>query len=208
MVSHKAEVMQIETGKLYKNKTWDYLIPCLKAYEPELLIKVNSLFKLAVGLFDMLLQGSEHDGKRYLFLLFDKQVRPELFYMFIDWLQLKDYYVLDYAWDDVVTGSKHMVVIKFPEKYASAYDKFLIGKYSEMFSTEDVHLLFPEENLRKQVLLKSPEAMPHLQQRVLKEFNTTIDKTDIIENGMELELPLLKHEELFNYMKTINGKGI
>ena len=44
--------MQIQSGKLYENRTWKYLYPCLKVYGSTLKTYLNIFFKLAVGLGD------------------------------------------------------------------------------------------------------------------------------------------------------------
>ena len=44
--------MQIQSGKLYENRTWKYLYPCLKCYGPELMDFLSSFFKLGVGIGD------------------------------------------------------------------------------------------------------------------------------------------------------------
>ena len=51
--------MEIEIGKFYVNKTWKYLLPCMKDYGSTFTAKMSSVFKLGFGIGDSLLENKE-----------------------------------------------------------------------------------------------------------------------------------------------------
>ena len=96
--------MQIQSGKLYENRTWKYLFPCLKFYGPELMSKLSSFFKLAVGVNDY----NKKEKQACIYILVDTNIaiasdveRAEYkhkFAQFLDWLSYKPYFVSDYIY--------------------------------------------------------------------------------------------------------------
>ena len=74
----KNNIMEIEVGKLYPNKTFKYLVPALNYYGETLKVKMNLVQKLAFGIYDTLLEGSYLEGqknkKRDIFS--EKEIQP------------------------------------------------------------------------------------------------------------------------------------
>ena len=140
--------MEIEIGKLYINRTVKYLVPGLSFYGPTLKTKLNLVFKLAFGIHDTLLDGSHLEGQKNIFILVDKLVRPDLFQNFMDWVKHQEYYVTDYTYDAIMESHsrKHMVVLAYPPSMGDSYDKFLLGKYSKMYTKKEILTYFSEEN--------------------------------------------------------------
>ena len=154
--------MNIQIGQLYINRTVRYLVPGLGFYGPTLKTKLNLVFKLAFGIHDTLLEGSHLEGQKNIYILVDKLVRPELFQNFMDWVKHQEYYVTDYVYDSIMENHsrKHMIVLAYPPSMGDAYDKFLLGKYSKMYTRQEITSYFTEESKleTRQVLMKTVHA--------------------------------------------------
>jgi uncharacterized protein YdaL len=91
-----------------------------------------------------------------------------------------------------------MIVLTVPEQYEDAYDKFLEGRYSEMYTEEQQEILYKhnrDNNMSFKVLSKNSEAKKHLQKQIRLHYNTdTLPEDSAI---AEYDLPLIRHEEVF-----------
>lgn len=192
--------MQIEIGKLYINKTYKYLLPALKVYGPTFQTKVNSIFNLAFGIHDIVLDGTPFETQRAVYMLCDKLYQPAKFDNFLNYIKHQEYYITDYAYDDLENGRKHMVVISFPEKYADIYDKFLEGKYSKMYCNDEVAYFFPDVDLEARgVIKRTPKMAEIFIQKVYNSFGTRLTPRDLKIEGMEYDFPPEKVKEIFNF---------
>ena len=197
--------MEIEIGKLYINKTVKYLVPGLSFYGPTLKTKLNLVFKLAFGIHDTLLDGSHLEGQKNIFILVDKLVRPDLFQNFMDWVKHQEYYVTDYTYDAIMESHsrKHMVVLAYPPSMGDSYDKFLLGKYSKMYTKKELLTYFSEESKidARQVLSKTMIARQKFISLVKLTFGTQLEPQDFLEGSWEYDLPPNQEEEFFNTFK-------
>ena len=201
--------MEINYGKTYINKTWNYLVPSLRGYPPKvgttLLTELNAVCKLAVGIHDTLLDGSDLSNKRALYFLFDKKFKPEKFMNFLEWIRTQDYYLGDYvAGSNIRTERKHMVIIEIPALFNNAYDMFIQSKYSQMYTPEYIDILFVNRPELKSVLRKEPKEQNTYKTKLSSEFNLDITDVEVVADS-EYELPLIGKEEIFNYE---NSKGL
>lgn len=196
------EGMKIEIGRLYINKTVKYLVPSLGFYGPTLKTKLNMVNKLAFGIHDNLIEGTHLAGQRNIFILLDRLVRPELYENFMSWIKHQDYYVADYPYDDVqeAYSRKHMLIISYPEKLGDVYDKFLLGKYSKMYSKEEIELYFQEEGkaMAKHVLCRTAFAKNSFTFAVRDRFGTDLEEQDFLIDHWEYDFPPNAEEEFFN----------
>ena len=193
--------MQIQLGVIYVNKTFKYLIPCLKLYGNTFVTKLNSIFNLAFGLHDAFLDGTEYENQKLIYILSDKMYQPAKFQQFLNYVKHQNYYVMDYAFDDQEKGRQHMIVIKFPESHFNVYDKFIDGKYSDMYTTNEILHFFTKEGESKDVINKAPSMKPVLIERIFNSFGTVITEKDITVYGMEYDFPPEMQKEIFNYKK-------
>lgn len=194
--------MQIEIGKYYVNKTWKYLLPCLRTYGPTFIAKYNSLFKLAVGVHDGLMDGTEFENKKVIYVLIDKKYRPKIALNVMQWFRYQSFVLTDYAFDDLEEGRKHMFVIEVPEKYHDAYDEFIKGNYSRMYSDKDIEELFPNPTSDERSVLKRTDiAYTKFIKKVKMNFGTDVNKSDLV--GAELDFPIEKTKEVFNYREEL-----
>jgi hypothetical protein len=197
--------MEIEIGKLYINRTVKYLVPGLSFYGPTLKTKLNLVFKLAFGIHDTLLEGSHLEGQKNIFILVDKLVRPDLFQNFMDWVKHQEYYVTDYTYDAIMESHsrKHMIVLAYPPSMEDSYDKFLLGKYSKMYTKREILTYFSEENKieARQVLSKTMLARQKFISLVKLTFGTQLEEQDFLIGSWEYDLPPNQEEEFFNTFK-------
>jgi hypothetical protein len=194
--------MEIEIGKLYSNRTVRYLVPGLGFYGPTLKTKLNLVFKLAFGIHDSLLTGSHLEGQKNIFILVDKLVRPELFQNFMDWVKHQEYFVTEYAYDSMLEthSRKHMIVLAYPLSMGDTYEKFLLGKYSKMYTKQEITSYFAEESKveTRQVLVKTVHAKHRFISLVKKTFDTQLEEQDFLVGSWEFDLPPNEEEEYFN----------
>lgn len=195
--------MEIEIGKMYVNKTWRFLVPCLRDYGNSFVDKFNPLFKLAVGIHDSLFDNTDIEKGRNIFIMLNKNYQLNSFNLFKEWVKQQDYYVTDYCPDsNLQKSSKHIIVIKFPERYADAYDNFLQGRYSKMFSLEDSKNLFDKNETELKIVTKNSTLTSDFIKKVNEEFSVNLVISDFIGESPELELPPIREEEIFNCIKN------
>ena len=201
--------MDIVIGKLYINRTVRYLVPGLGFYGPTLKTKLNLVFKLAFGIHDTLLEGSHLEGQKNIYILVDKLVRPELFQNFMDWVKHQEYYVTDYVYDSILENHsrKHMIVLAYPPSMEDAYDKFLLGNYSKMYTRQEITSYFAEESKleTRQVLMKTVHAKHRFIYSVKETFDTQLEEQDFLTGSWEYDFPPNTKEEFFNPWKLLGS---
>jgi len=201
--------MEIVIGRLYINRTVKYLVPGLSFYGPTLKTKLNLVFKLAFGIHDTLLEGSYLEGQKNIYILVDKLVRPELFQNFMNWIKNQEYYVTDYVYDSILENHsrKHMIVLAYPPSMGDCYDKFLLGKYSKMYTRQEITSYFAEEAKleTRQVLMKTVHAKHRFVSLVKTTFGTQLEEQDFLTGSWEYDLPPNTEEEFFNTWKPLGS---
>lgn len=148
--------MDIRFGELLANKTWRFLVPTLRGYGDVFLDKFNTqVFKLAYGINDKVVEGMPILlDKRPLFIMCDKGVLSKEFAGFLNWVRYQPYYITDYQADTNMKNSRmHMLVLSIPEEYNTAYDKFCMGLYSEMYTPSQLDRLFSDKETEQYKIL-------------------------------------------------------
>lgn len=208
----KIQIGEVEMSKVreqqipLQNRTKKYLLPCLKEYGEEFISKINNVFKVAVGIGDIISIQHHIDltpGKevpkpkfeRHLFILIDTGIASDHFIHFLDWVKEQSMYVDDYVFDNIQKSQYHMIVIQFPEKYYDSFDTFKKGKYSKMFNTNGYDLFTAYPEIRK-ILIKDHTYAIKFVKQLNKEFNTTIKPE---EWAGEFDFPPNENEEVFNH---------
>jgi len=193
--------MEIKIGNLYRNKTWRFLIPCLRGHGTTFVNKFMPVFKLAVGIHDSYLDGAEISNGRNIYILLDTKYSPRKYEDFMDWIKCQDYFVAEYCPDsEVINSRKNMIILNIPKEYEMAYDNFLKSQYSKMYSKEQVNMLFNFKDLQKtfNILTKSGnEEFEEFVKELETMFSVTVDSKELRKG--EWCLPLKKTEEIFNY---------
>lgn len=181
----------LNTG-IHSNKTLKYLVPCLNKLGKDFMNRLDSVMKVAVGVGDMLITDEVNKFEQHLFILLDIRVASKFFIKFLEWIREQDYYADDYVYHNIQKTPYHMVVVKLPNDVAIT--KFLEGKYSEMFTQEEIQQLFAKDPDTKSVLIKDHNYKLEFVKKLNYMFDTTIKAS---EYEGELDLPPKKDEENF-----------
>lgn len=185
--------MKIQVGNVFLNKTVKYLVPLLKLYGDVLKANVNSLQILAVGIGDFLL---DKQLENHLFILTNsKYPDPNTFAQLIKWLRVQDYFEDDYAYDDVITGNKHMIILKLP-KDKEVIEEFKKGNYSKLYSYEEAYKLVKDDGVFS-VLIKDHNYVTQFVKNINNEFGTNLKEEEV--GDRELDRFPFDKEEIFNY---------
>ena len=206
--------MEIKENEITINKTFQYLVPCLSEYGRQFVTKYVNVKKLAFGIKDEYTVNPNKDP--WIFILTNKRVNPAKFQDFLNYVKKQEYFVKDYPYDNL-HSYKHMIVIKFPESCHKAFHMFLAGKYSKMYTKEQLDKFF-YRNIKesvpahkvwiqsRKVINKNPEIIGDFIKKLQKEFgnNLRLAKSDFKGEDKELEFPVSYEleTEVFNYGKT------
>lgn len=193
--------MDIIKGKAYENLTARLLLPCLESFDSTFQRYFSRVFKLAVGVHDMQVDGSPEISGRNIFVLFDLDFNTEIFIQFLEWCKDKDFFVGEYTFAD----RQHMMVINVPEEHNDAYDCFLKGQYSKMYSEDFLETNFMDKHrlTEHNILTKNELFLPNLGRQLRLQFGDDPKGfTDEHLKGNEIELPLKREEEVFNCKDT------
>lgn len=196
--------MQIQSGKLFINRTWDFIYPCLQVYGIDLMYNLNNLEKVAVGLkdFNKTLKGN------YIYILIKSQsssINPivklnykQVLAKTLEWFREQSFYVTDYVYSDIDKDSTlHMLVLKIPALYVESLKYFYKGLYSKMYTLKEIDRFFKNKPEIKRILHKDKSYINTFLEKVNKDFGTSVTKQDFLD--AELEYPPFMWEEIFNY---------
>lgn len=194
---------KIQIGEIVKNRTLKYLVPSLAVYGETFKIKIKSLPILAFGIGDedlkdlTLIQGV---NKKLIFILYDSSLKYRMTSTIIDWFKNQDFFVEDVPYKDI-SSPLRLLIINFPEFMEDAYDKFLKGKYSKMYSKEEIKKFFnPNSHSQALNVINKTEvgATEHIK-RILEDFDVRLTKQDLKVEGYEYDYPFSPQEEIFNH---------
>lgn len=193
-------MIELDEERIFDNKTSRFLLPCLRGYGEEFVKKFNTFYKYAVGVSDSYWYDVTKKKGRFIFILCNSSKNQYQLHNFTFWVKKMPYFVESYCPDpDIQFSNKLMIVLEIPGRFHKAYDMFIQGRYSEMFTKEELDALFLDKNLETyQILSRSIEYMPKFVSKVNLEFKAKISEGDFSEVPPELELPLKSLEEIFN----------
>lgn len=186
--------MLITIGELKRNKTLEYLAPCLKSHGSDFVDKYSTVFTLAVGVFDFVFAGSEVGDNYNFYILLDKKWKPRQYEKFMSWIKLQDFYVTDYIFDNLLFGRKQMLVIKCPEQHYKTFEHFQQGEYSKMYQGQAD--LFVKTKFELDVINKTKAGRATFQDLLLQQENRVVRTSDVME--MEYDYPPEKEQNTFN----------
>lgn len=204
----KDSKMKIQLGSITMNKTKKYLLPCLKAYGKEFEKHVTSVFKVAVGVGDMMLIKSGVHYEKHIFILVDtSRFHPQL-KACLEWLREQPMYEDEYAYDSVHNGHLQMLVIKLPESCYKAKEWFMHSQFSKMYNMQDVEKYF-KKNEMKGVLIKDHNYRLQYTKELNRLYGTTLTEKDADEISGEIDFPIQQEDETFGIdsLITIDDNG-
>lgn len=185
----------MEGNTTLENKTRKYLLPILKKYGEEFTVKFNSIFKVACGVGDIVVENSGLHYEKHLFVLININLAKKQFINFIEWIKLQDYYEDDYVYGNIQKSKLHMIVLKIPDKYCNSLNELKGGKYSKMYNKEDIDKLFNNYPDITKVLIKEANYKLNFIKKVNEMYQTRIEDFDI--DDYELDFPFYIEEEKF-----------
>lgn len=180
---------------IFSNKTRKYLLPCLKSYGTEFTNKLNDAFKVAVGIGDVIVSNRRYKHEKHIFILLDSDIAPTHFRTFLDYVRNHDSYDNDYVYGNIQKTTFHMIVVKLPAKFYSAFETFKMGNYSKMYSQEDIDNFFNIHPVYRRVLIQDNRYKIKFAKEINSEFGTNLKAEDMIG---ELDLPPTRESEVFN----------
>jgi hypothetical protein len=199
--------MEIIIGKYYDNRTKKYLLPCLREYGDTFVKKFGTIIKLAVGIHDRLLDGSDKSKTNNIYILCDSKSYERNFDQFLSWIKFEPYYITDYKIDSELNSQsrKHMIVLLIPTKYQNAYLKFRQGKYSEMYTKQEIDLFFSDLTKLevKKTLLRHSDIRSLHCERVNKEYNSNNKPEDFTDCELDFPISVYPEQEIFNYFLNL-----
>lgn len=208
--------MKIQIGEIYMdkvtnekstyfNKTRKYLAPCLMDYGAHFIVKFNNVFKIAVGIGDIVLSNRKVKHEKHLFALLDSTIAPNHFIEFLEWIRLQPMYQDDYVFDNIQRTISHMVILKLPEKYYNTFETFKLGEYSKMYNKEDVEKFFSKTPNLKKILIKDHNYKFTFVGKLNRRWGSNVKAS---EWEGELAFPPEDELEIFNYyLKKKDNNG-
>jgi len=205
------------TDELYRNKTHTYILPVINDYGTDFVNKFAKNIKpIAYTIGDM-----SHDinymENNYLYVTctmntsieYDKKMfNPEIFdrfKYFLDWVKNYNFFVTDYVQGDV-KDNKYTFVFNLPNGYENLKSKFLKGKYSQMYSPEQLERIVNKKFTRGdieylsnvyRVLTKDPAYLSIFNKKIEEDFGDNVE----IQDDRELDYKPQIHQEVLNYNK-------
>ena len=183
------EPITIEEG-VFKNFTGRYLLPQLKLMDDNPLDKLDGRYVSAFALCDKKYHSyDEFDNKLFIAM----SLKADLNY----WMEYYEYYMLQDGEAD-----KLVVILDLPIDNRSA---FLEGRYSDLYTGEDIITKFAKTNGVETTTLtsawavinKTDQARVTFENKVNKDF--ALDPKIIITKDQEYEYPPVMNREIFNY---------
>jgi hypothetical protein len=169
------------------NKTFEYLSPLLRLYSG-LVISLVTVDILSIGIGDKCVP-KQIDKSPCLYIKI-KSSKSSALNKLLDFLEVQEYFVRYYNYDH----KTYVLVIKIPAKFLDSYLKFIQGKYSEMYTKEEIKAFFDTgEDYRLptlEKLNKTEKGLLFLQQGIKETFGVELDIEEMKEIGFrEFDLP-------------------
>lgn len=182
----------------FKNKTVKYIFPCVKEYGQEFITRIEQVYKIAIGLGDIItrITNKSYAFEKHLFIALDSTIAAPFFKEFIKWIRDQPMYIDDYVYGNIQKSNIHMVVIRLPDTVnGETISLFKNGTYSKMFGKEAIDKFFNNHPKATKILLKDDGYKLTFAKILKREFGTVVDPEDL--TG-ELDLPPRKDLEIFN----------
>ncbi len=124
----------------------------------------------------------------------------------MEYVRTKDYYVGEYCPNpDIEKARNQVIILKVPTQFEKAYDHFLKGEFSQMYSKEEAQDMFykPTQKLTYEVLTRTgTESFLIFAGKVKAIFYAKEDfrKEDVRSlKPAEWDLPIINREEILNF---------
>lgn len=211
--------MKLLLGHILTNSTARFLSPILNTFNSSFLANFKPVQKHVLGyaIGDVKYDKAKHQKHTYLLFIIcdingvylpDKQRYLQIengrkiFTGFLDSVKKSSYYYDDYILD----GTAHCVILEIPKEWYIAYDNFIKGHYSKMYSKTQIKAFFSsKDNIG--VLTKDAEYKSIFVEKLNKKFNTHVKPEDLPAD-IELEVPPFEDDILnYNYEQILEHTG-
>jgi len=183
--------------EIIKNRTYKYLMPPLGYYGGKFIAKIKSLKILAFAIGDRDLDNSFIKDRECIYILYDEAYRPRITKGILDWLYNQDYFIEETYFTDHNSSLRYLI-IEFP--FERAIKNFVRGKYSCMYSKEDVEIYFSKNNSTEayKVFTKDREMVEKHIKRVNDLYKTNVSSSEIDLEKFECDFKPDLRDEVFN----------
>lgn len=216
-IYNKDQLMHIEPGITYRNKTLQYLAPCIKSWGKEFQYALFQNHLLACGVADRCVDDEQIPEDRIYILIdifgekeYDRyediSISRIQFFEFLEWFTGHPSYHSDYIYDPK-KENYHMVVANIPKRHKknSIVSKFINGDYSQMYQEKDWKLIKKIKKVKKhylftdeyQVVTRKKGYEKIFQKKIQRDFNTNITIDNI--KDIEWDYPPVLKQEVFNW---------
>ena len=190
------------------NKTRKYLFPIIKQYGSDFTFRINELFKVGIGIGDIVVEKCGFKHEKHLFILVDSKFQPYKFKRNLEKIRQHPAYEDDYVFGHIIKSRFHMLVIKIPEQYLPTLQNFKESKFSKMYSQNDIKNLFHFESRSGsdrelyesayKVLVHDNNYRIQFAKQIKDEFDVQDFTVNDISEDSEYDLPIRRIEEIFN----------
>lgn len=202
MVLDTENLLQIYQNLPVINRTYTYLYPSLALVNRELYVKLNSLEPSVVGVFlndENFIDYQLINDEPVLFIVFNTRIQHMILESQLNFIRQQKEYLTEYSY---CGREKFLILLIKTDK--NIYLKFLEGKYSEMYTDEQIELTpFPVNRPSAIAIFKR---LPVAKQVFAKLLNLTFDSTvttEEIAEDAEYELPPI-YSDSTRYFETIS----
>ena len=181
--------------KVIENKTFKYIAPTILKHGEAFSYCLRNLIKIQYAIHDTLFDGSFLGG----YSLFIKYYKLGKYSKFLDGIYESPGFIFDYNPTDDLKSLVGCLIIRLPERFFEAYENFIAGAYSKMYSAQEVESMFVSPQV-KDVLLHREPAL----QKFVKDLEETFQVKSLNPKDFEkaeYDFPLILKEEVFNVIE-------
>jgi len=183
--------MTIDKNKMYRNYTKKFLSPVI-TYDDEIAKMYRRIFKTGIFI---------NPEKKYTIdISINSEIFPENVEKFEEILKKKGLFISkrkgDYYENEI------LITMKVPPQFEHAYNMFIGGHYSSMYTKEELLQIFPTQSKTEifLILTKNEMAITHLMDIIAQEFGTDLNYEDA-KTFKEYDIPPKTAEEVYNCKK-------
>ena len=183
--------MQVQLDQIYVNRTRMYLARAMLAYfDKQSLHNVQILKPIMWGTYDQLYLHAKNvkEVKYKLFLLAEIKYKPQR--IALKELRTHMYYEDDYPMD--IQNTKYVfVVFQIPAQLHKSYNSFMEGKFSEMFTVEELKKMgihkFEDNQLNPvyAVLTKKKHLKEVFRKKLENCFDVQVSEEDLVNSELD-----------------------
>ena len=178
----------LKVNNVVKNRTLFYLSKVFRLYDSNLYGKIKRLKPIAIAIDDYFYNN---DSNTSLFVLISAKLD-------IDSIRDCKIFDTDYIFDDIIDSKLRMLVFTFPDNYNKYFDKFKESRYSEMFTQEELEIIFPTVSDKNDYVYSILSNTEFRRKQFLRLTNTMFNTTLSLSDTTNSDFPIKINNEIFN----------